>query len=224
MNHQGHSDFLDVKTLFQLLSLGPGRTPYSHASLLAYTAHVPRKPVLGWVHGHPRRSPGMQLPSECHLLQIAYNKIRDCDPERLPKSSPRCRHSSLPLRPPKPVARPQRKEELHIRTFSTHHGVSLAGLLLPRPWTLKTSRPQTAPRGFPVSHSPEVLWDMQLLLAHSIPSLTGSSGQRVKHIQPPVLSSPFCTAREAGWKCLEACHTHILSLLGCLWFCRYSLL
>ena len=138
---------------------------------------------------------------------------RDCS------NSLRCRRTLLPLRPPKPVARPQRKEELHVRTFSTHHGVSLAGLLLPRPWTLKTSRPQTAPRGFPVSHSPEVLWDMHLLLAHSIPSLTGSSGQRVKHIQPPVLSSPFCTAREAGWKCLEACHTHILSLLGCLWFC-----
>ena len=81
---------------------------------------------------------------------------RDCP------NSLRCRLTVLPLRPPKPVARPQRKEGIHVRTFSTHHGISLAGLLLPRPWTLKTSRPRTAPRGFPVSHSPEVLWDMQL--------------------------------------------------------------
>ena len=68
LNHQGHSDLLDVKTLFQLLSLGPGRTPYSHTSLLAYTAHMPRKPASIWAQEHPRRSPGMQLPSEHHLV------------------------------------------------------------------------------------------------------------------------------------------------------------
>ena len=67
LNHPCLSDLLNAKALFQLLSLGPGRTPYSHASLLPYTAPVPRKPVPGWAQGHPRRSPGRQHPSECHL-------------------------------------------------------------------------------------------------------------------------------------------------------------
>ena len=138
-------------------------------------------------------------------MQIPYDKIRAFAPARLPESSLRCRHTLLPLRPPESEARPQRKEGVHVRTYSTHHGVSLVGQLLPRPWTLKTSRPLTAPRGFPVSHSPEVPWDMQLAhLPCSLPvsSLTGSSGQRVRHIHPPALSSPFCTARDVGWKCL----------------------
>ena len=65
--HPCLSDLLNANTLFQLLSLGPGRAPYSHASLLPYTAPVPRKQVPVWAQGHPRRSPGRQHPSECHL-------------------------------------------------------------------------------------------------------------------------------------------------------------
>ena len=205
LNHPSHSDLLNAEALIQLLSLGPGRTPYRHASLLAYTTHVPRKPVPSWARGHPKWSPGRQLPSECHLVQIPYDKIRDFAPARLPESSLRCRHTLLPLRPPKTGARPQRKEGIHVRTYSTYHGVSLAQQLLPRPRALKTSRPLTSPRGFPVSYSPEVPWDMQLAhLPCSLPasSLTGSSGQMVRPVYPPALSSPFCTSREAGWKCL----------------------
>ena len=63
-----------------------------------------------------------------------------------------------------------------------------------------------------------------------VPSLSGTPQQRVTHVHPPALSWPFCTAREAGWKCLEACHAHILSprmpvvlqvqlTLACLAFC-----
>lgn len=83
LNHQGLSDLLDVKTLFQLLSLGPGRTPYSHTSLLAYTAHMPRKPASIWAQEHPRRSPGTQLPSEHHLvsdphMDKAYSVLAFC--------------------------------------------------------------------------------------------------------------------------------------------------
>ena len=119
-------------------------------------------------------------PSECHLVQIPYNKIEDLAPARLPDSSLRCRQTHLPLRPPESGARPQRKEGVHFSTFSMHHRVSLAGPLLPRPWTLKTSRPRTVPRGFPVSHSPEVPWDMQLSrlpCSFPVPSLTGSLGR-----------------------------------------------
>ena len=141
-------------------------------------------------------------PSECHLVQIPYNKIEDLAPARLPDSSLRCRQTHLPLRPPESGARPQRKEGVHFSTFSMHHRVSLAGPLLPRPWTLKTSRPRTVPRGFPVSHSPEVPWGMQLsLLPCSFPHRL--SGQRVTHIHPPVLSSLFCTARKhagSAWR------------------------
>ena len=67
LNHPCLSDLLNAKALFHVLSLGPGRTPYSHASLLPYTAPVLRKPVASWAQGHPRRSPGRQHPSECHL-------------------------------------------------------------------------------------------------------------------------------------------------------------
>ena len=113
-------------------------------------------------------------------MQIPYNKIEDLAPARLPDSSLRCRQTHLPLRPPESGARPQRKEGVHFSTFSMHHRVSLAGPLLPRPWTLKTSRPRTVPRGFPVSHSPEVPWDMQLSrlpCSFPVPSLTGSLGR-----------------------------------------------
>ena len=39
-------------------------------------------------------------------------------------------------------------------------------------------------------------------------------------------SSAFLTFLhcQGGWKCLEECHAHTLSLLGFLWFCMYSLL
>ena len=46
--HPGLTALLNAKTLFQLLSLGPARIPDSQASLLAYTAHMPRKPVPAW--------------------------------------------------------------------------------------------------------------------------------------------------------------------------------
>ena len=59
---------------------------------------------------------------------------------------------------PKARGKTQKKEGIYVRAFSTSHGVSLAGLLLPFPWTLKTSRPRIAPRGFPVSHSLEFPW------------------------------------------------------------------
>uniref|UniRef100_A0A452EPS6 Uncharacterized protein n=1 Tax=Capra hircus TaxID=9925 RepID=A0A452EPS6_CAPHI len=132
-----------------------------------------------------------------------------------------CRHAPLPLKPPKPGERPQRKEGIHVRTFSTDHGVSLAGPLLLRVWTLKTGR------GLSVSHSPEVSWDMQFThrpCLFSVPSLTSISQHRVTQVNPLVLSSRLGTAKEAGWKCLEACHAYSMSLLGCLWFCRYSIL
>lgn len=93
-----------------------------------------------------------------------------------------------PPRPPQPGARPQRKEGIHVRTWSTTHGVSLAGPLMPSPWALKsTSRLSTAPRGFPVCHSPEVPWHMQV--AHRpcflpLPSLTGTLRQRDAHVHP----------------------------------------
>ena len=80
LNHPCLSDLLNAKALFQLLSLGPGRTPYSHTFLLPYTAPVPRKPVPGWAQGHPRWSPGRQHPSECHLGADPYDTIRDSAP------------------------------------------------------------------------------------------------------------------------------------------------
>ena len=50
--------------------------------MLAYTAEVPMKPVPGWAQRHPRQSPGRQGPTECHLVQIPYDKIRESAPER----------------------------------------------------------------------------------------------------------------------------------------------
>ena len=69
------TDLLNANSLFQLVSLAKGRTPYSQVTLLTYTAHMLRKTVLGWAQGCQRRSPGTQLPSECHLVQIPYDKI-----------------------------------------------------------------------------------------------------------------------------------------------------
>ena len=110
LRHPCLSDLLNAKALFQLLSLGPGRTPYSHASLLPYTAPVPRKPVRGWAQGYPRRSPGRQHPCVT-WVQIPYNAIRDSAPARLPESSFRYRRAPLTLRPPSQGQDPKEKEE-----------------------------------------------------------------------------------------------------------------
>ena len=91
--HPGLTDLLNAKTLFQLLSVGPARIPYSQASLLAYTAHMPRKPVPAWAQGHPRWSPGRQGASECHRVQMPYEKIRDAPPATPPESFLRCRRT-----------------------------------------------------------------------------------------------------------------------------------
>ena len=96
LKHPGLTDLLNSKILFQLLSLGPGRTPYSQACLPAYPAHMPRKSVPGWAQGHSRRSPGRQCP-QCHLVQIPYDNIRDSAPVRLQESSLTCRCTTLPL-------------------------------------------------------------------------------------------------------------------------------
>ena len=118
---------------------------------------------------------------------------------RLTESSLRCRCTLLPLKPPKPGARPQRKEGIHVRTFSMHYGASLAGLLLPRPWTLKTSRPQAAPRGFPVSHSPEVPWDMQLApFSCSLRSLPYRLIQAEGHTRTPTCAFLVCLHCQGG--------------------------
>ena len=119
--------------------------------------------------------------------------------------NPQMQTHTIAPKAPKDRGKAPEERRIHVRTYSTHYRVSLARQLLPRPWALKTIRPLTSPRGFPVSHYPEVPWDMQLahlpcsLLASS---LAGSSGPMVRHVYPPGLSSPFCTFREAGWKCL----------------------
>ena len=96
-NRPDFTDLLNAKTPFQLLSLGPGRFSYNQVCLLAYTAEVPMKPVPGWAQRHPRQSPGRQSPSEYHLVQIPYDKIRESAPGREPESSLRCRRIPLPL-------------------------------------------------------------------------------------------------------------------------------
>ena len=180
-----------------MLSLGPGRTPYSHASLLAYTAHVPRKPVSIWAQVHPRSIPLNVTWCRSPTTKSKIWLQRDC---QIPLSD--ADKHICPSGPQSQGQDPRGKEGVHFSTFSMHHRVSLAGPLLPRPWTLKTSRPRTVPRGFPVSHSPEVPWGMQLSrLPCSFPHRL--SGQRVTHIHPPVLSSLFCTTRKhagSAWR------------------------
>lgn len=109
--HPGLTALLNAKTLFQLLSLGPARIPDSQASLLAYTAHMPRKPVPAWARGHPRRSPGRQGASECHLVQMPYDRIRDSAPATLPETSVWGRRTPEPLCPPPPTPGGKTPEE-----------------------------------------------------------------------------------------------------------------
>ena len=123
------TDLLNVNTLFQLVSLGPGRTPYSQASLLTYRAHVPRKPVLSWAQGYRKWSPRTQLPSEFQMVQIPYENIRQPAPARLLESSQVQTHTFAP-QAPKATGKAQMKEGIYLRAFSVSHGVSLAGLSL----------------------------------------------------------------------------------------------
>ena len=151
---------LNANAFFQLVSLSPGRTPYSQASLLIYTAHVPRKPVLGWAHRHPRWSPGIQLPSECHLVQTAYNKIRDCNPERLPKSSPRYRHTPLPSGPQSQGKDPEERGNLcqgfQHEPWGIFGRTAIAFLLDP-----ENQQAPNCPQGLPCLPLSRVLMDMQ---------------------------------------------------------------
>ena len=101
----------------------------------------------------------------------------------------------------------------------------MAGPLLPRPWTLKTSRLQITPRGFPISPPPSSLGtcNKPTTLASSLfPPSQAHPGRGPHTYTHPCTFFAYLHC-QGGWKCLEACHTHILSLLGGLSFCTDSL-
>ena len=124
------TDLLNANSLFQRVSLGPSRTPYSQASLLTYRAPVPRKPVLSWAQGYRRRSPRTQLLSEFQMVQIPYQNIRQPAAARLLESSLKCRHKTFAPQAPKAMGKAQMKEGIYIRASSISHGVSSEGLSL----------------------------------------------------------------------------------------------